>query len=206
MLTSFDSARRSRSSRDGKTAFGLRSAATPAPKSLEFVQVTPQISNNHFSSYEVGDTRIHRLRFGHGVQLKELPSSRGPLIGLISHREAKVTLSGQAWALPELALVRKGGTLDLWTLGPSEFIWIDAGSRLAELCEAKGCGQQTMLATDGERSGLIREACDLSATGATLLSLLQNALRSSSPRNDRSTRTEPTAFVRRAEDFMWEHL
>jgi len=198
---------------------GLRRGPT------KFAQLTaPRPPARSFSEVaDFGDLRIQQQEFGHGLHLRTKDAPSKILVGLIENRSASVAQRGNAWTPQEIALVRRGG-LDLYTLGPSAFIWIEAESALlgdaledsSLSTESAAVVQASPAALDAlrgvcvralqPRDGRNRRAGTDWSTRQEVLRAAARALRFGGERAVEPTALERYLFAKRVEDFMWRNL
>jgi AraC-like DNA-binding protein len=166
---------------------------------------------------EVGHLSVHRHVMHRGAHLRRDPRSNSIRVGMIVSDAAALTFSGNPLVCDELA-VSGTGTLDLYALGTSTLIWIDIDRSLIDSAIDEKIMNLSAGTVRPNSNALrdIRAACMtlLTTTGAAgeeaaamrLIGLLEEALRDVSVRAYTKESKRRYDLVRRAEDYMWEHV
>jgi AraC-like DNA-binding protein len=179
----------------------LQNSATPDDRSIN----------------EVGHLSVHRHVMHRGAHLRRDYRSNAIRVGMIVSDAPALTFRGNPLVGDELA-VSGADALDLYALGTSTLIWIDVDRSLIDSAiDEKIMNFSTgTVRPDSNALRDLRTACMtlLATSGATaeeaaalrLIRQLEKVLRDASVRAYTKESKRRYDLVRRAEEYMWEHV
>jgi AraC-like DNA-binding protein len=187
------------------------SAFDPAKQGLRLIQLSPGGVPSSFSSVNLDGARVERHDFGYGVQLRRRIRNGRVAIGLLGRHAARVTEFGTDWREDEVTIL-SGRDLDLSTLGPGVFSWIETNVAAIEpfLEPTRLSGGHTMVRSPAVRE-LRRTCCQLFdapsvSSTANVERAIEGVLKTAEiPPADAGAR-ERYRVVRRAEAFLWDNI
>jgi AraC-like DNA-binding protein len=178
------------------------------------LQLTPGDGNILHASTRLDESRVHFYKHAFGAQLRTAAVEGRFLVGFITAQSASVGFYADLWHEQEIAFVRDAG-IDLCTLGAAAYSWLEApvewfAPELADI--SLGQHSQTIRSIDGETMRRLKRI-SVDAGGIVerdVFDAIALALRRSVPIRYRvamaSAARSRYRLVRRAEEFMWEHV
>jgi AraC-like DNA-binding protein len=180
----------------------------PAFEAPTCVQLSPREHTRERSfSADLGGLLVHRQAFDHGIHLRSVSATSGNPIGFIAHRSARISQYGRAWSQHEIAVLR-GTAVDLYTNGPSEFVWLESEPGVLPQLERRASARgldPVLVRVPAPALSALRVACSR-LNRESIVKAVVDAFRAADVRAATAKERAEYDFVRRAEDLMWQTI
>jgi AraC-like DNA-binding protein len=185
-----------------------------------YVQVTTSNgADDAVSVVRVGDITLRRHTFDHGVHLRTTTTPTGAAYGMIVDTAPIVMFSGTRWFSDDIAY-SSHGALDVFSLGPSSFIWVDVDPALVQTGKGAFPAHEpcTLRAKRGQALAALRAIClaafdapgqtdaDAAPTRDAIVAMLRAALSDAEPAHPTRAAGERQRIVEDAEAYIWERI